>query len=279
LYDALEYFFGADFFFMVDSAQKPEKQFLVGGLIAACISVFAIQRHPFFSRFISLRRRVWLEENFIFSPKNPKFHTRLTYALNHTSWRHLGFNSVMLAILGREYADKDQVQLSDLVVLGSMSAIAATVAESGKRTPVIGASGIVMGLLGGLGVIDPNKTWLMILPIPGVPVTTMQLAQGTLLSHVVALSFFRRHAPSKYALASHLGGLTMGVLYSATRYDGYKQEFVSESLKQWNRTLSSAWLVVYWLYLSARIPFSHDGDKGELITKKRFIQRVWKEEF
>jgi hypothetical protein len=184
---------------------------------------------------------------------------------------------LMIWILGNEFVEKENVELRDFFCLSGLGILAGSI---GQQRPLIGASSLVMGLLGGLAVIDPSKTWLMILPIPGVPITNLQLAQATVASHIVAMYIAKaKTIVPKYALTSHVSGLTMGTVYAISVWGWPIGSIWDDSVTQWNRSLSSAWLAIYWLTLSARIPFTSDVERGELITKKRFIQRVWREEF
>lgn len=190
----------------------------------------------------------------------------------------------LMYVLGNQLADRPDVSAAALVGLTATSATAAAAAESVALVkPLVGASGVAMGYLSALTLLDPGKTWLMIFPIPGVPVTTLQLFQGTFAGHVGGLIYKGLFTPTNVAIRGHLGGLVAGLLYTQTLQGTTLVETFRGSRHQWERTITSAELVVYWVYLSLRLmltmPFSSEAEIGTLRTKQRFIKRVWKEDF
>lgn len=260
------------------------KRAVVGGLMLMSVGVFAAGRFRRSSTRFSLQSRLRVNEIFSFTNKGPKY-TMVTYAVNHHGWKHLGINMALLWTLGNEMSLNDNVKLRDLIAVSVLSTAAAAAAEApflAPGTPLVGASGLVLGLLGALTVVDPHKSWLMILPVPGVPVTTLQLCQGTLVTHVGLLVLRGVLSPMQMALRGHLAGLAIGYMYAKMMIDSSPYDLVSISNECWKRSITSAELVLYWMYLSVRLwlpkPFATEADVGVLKAKHRFIRRVWKEE-
>ena len=262
--------------------ESEEKRVFLFSMILASMGLFVYKKHVVLnpSRHVSMRHRLKVDEligkYFIYSATsspNQSQISRIGYAFNHASWLHLGANMTLLYLFGRDFVDNEKVTCRQFMMTSMVSSVAASLAHRNSR-PMIGSSGIVMGLLGGLAVLVPAKTWLLILPVPGVPVTNMQLAQAVVASHFVALLSDSRFA-SKYAMMAHLGGLVAGSAATAL-VQSEKVEFangVRESLGQWKRSFSCAALVLYWFWLSAQIPLAANVEEGELRTKRRFIER------
>lgn len=261
-----------------------DKRFLLVSTIAVSVGFFVYKRHVlgYHSRYVSMRHRLRFDElvrrNFVYSYPKSTISSRLGYAFNHASWSHLGTNMMLMYIFGRDLVEDERVSLGQFGSIVFCSTIAATLAHR-KSVPMIGSSGIVMGLLGGIALLDPTKTWILILPVPGVPVTNMQLAQGILASHLIAIGMKLRVA-SKYALAGHIGGLFAGIVvtwfYKNQSLGSYNSR---EFFNQWSKTFSCAGLVLYWFLLSARVPFTGDADRGELLAKRRFLERSLNDQY
>lgn len=261
-----------------------EKRFLLYSLMAVSVGFYAYKRHVLISPslHVSMRHRLKVDElvrkNFVYAHKKSSVGSRLGYAINHASLTHLGSNMLLMYLFGRDLIEDDRVNIGQFGSLIFSSAIAATVAHR-KSVPMIGASGIVMGLLGGLALLDPTKIWILILPIPGVPVTNMQLAQGVLASHLIAMTTRLRFA-SNYALMGHIGGLLAGVAVTGISNRNTPEPYTkAEFLNQWSKTFSCAGLVLYWFLLSAKIPFMNESKRGEAVVKRRFIERSLKDQY
>jgi membrane associated rhomboid family serine protease len=258
--------------------EDEEKRAILLSMMVFSVSFFAYKKHVALSRHVSLRRRLSVDDvvrqNFVYTNRSSNLQSRIGYAFNHKNLIHLSSNMMLMYLFGRDLVEDKRVSWKQFGGMAIGSALAATVAH---RTPVpmIGASGIVMGLLGELALLDPNKTWMLVLPIPGVPVTNMQLAQGVLVSHLVAIGLKLRMA-ARYALMGHVGGLLTGgaCVVAANQAEIQKQGVsITESLIAWRKTFHCTGLVLYWFFLSARIPLTSGPLKGELLTKQRLIER------
>lgn len=274
-----------------------QKERMLMGFMGVCLGVFVAPKIAIVV-FRSSFRTQWRINNFFhehctFSPVNPKIHTRVTYAFNHANATHLMFNMAMIWVWGKELVNDPRVQPRHLGSLIALSGVSASLAESIHASflsrPMVGASGVAMGLLGALAVLDPNKTWLMIFPIPGVTITSQQMLQATFATHFAAILWkWRSMNPSRIALKGHLGGLVAGYIFAKLIFPENRQSdwatdsYLQVSTRQWQRSFTGAWLAVYWVYLTAKINtvfWLSPGELGLLATKRRFIERTWREDF
>ena len=246
---------------------------MLTSFMGAAVCVFLARRGV---RSIASRR--FFDSNFTFRSQNPL--TAFSYPLNHSGWRHLGLNMAMVGILGNQLVQIPEVAPKQLAWVMAGSALGTALAES--ATPLVGASGVVFGMLGALTVLDPQKTWLMIFPLPGVPLTTMQLGQACLVSHLGLLAWRR---VTRIAIRGHIGGLLSGGLLAACMWPdkgSVFQEMLLESQASWRQSLTSAGLVLNWLTLTVELSllsfFLSETQRGELRSKQRFIRRTWESE-
>jgi membrane associated rhomboid family serine protease len=264
------------------------KELIVKSVIVSSIGVFILHKRMLSSRFVTFQSRLWWERfvdrNFSFSKSNP-IHTCLSYALFHQSGRHLAFNMALVYVLGNQVAASALLSANDMIGVAALSAAATAWTEAPflGTNPIVGASGVAMGYLGCLTVLDPEKAWLMVLPIPGVPMTTLQLCQASVVGHVAMLLWKGIYSRTRIALRGHLAGLAMGYLFTRSRVKTEDYDLFNTSKTQWIKSLTSAELVVYWMYLSIRLmlptPFTNEGEVGLLRAKQRFIRRTWRDDF
>ena len=255
-----------------------EKRAILFSMMVFSVSLFAYKKHVVVSRHVAMRHRLRMEDfvkqNFVYMHQRSNLRSRVGYAFNHKNFIHLTSNMVLMYLFGRDLVEDARVSWKQFGEITIASAVAATVTHR-KPVPMIGASGIVMGLLGSLALLDPNKTWMLVLPIPGVPVTNLQIAQGILVSHFVAISLRLRMA-SRYALMGHVGGLLAGgacVVAAGLADIKRSRSDMFESIDYWRKTFNCTGLVLYWFLLSVQIPFRSGSVKGELLTKQRLIER------
>jgi membrane associated rhomboid family serine protease len=273
---------------MTFSNDKELKDTLIKGLITGSVVLFGLSRHLNRASSFSIKTRFrWNEimnSHFAFNGLKPtSLHTWASYSLQHSNLRHLGLNMALMFVLGTQLIEDERVPARDLGIITLSSAVSAAAAEAVSLTkPLVGASGIVMGYLGTLSCLEPSKTWLMILPIPGVPITTIQLAQVTVASHVGLLAYKGLFSPFSVAVRGHLAGLFAGYVLGEFFYSSSSHSEVN-TRQHWQRTLTSAELAVYWMYISIRLmlpmPLMSESEKGLLRTKQRFVRRTWEEEF
>ena len=264
------------------------KDVIVKSVIVSSIGLFVVNKRMMNSRFVTFQTRLWWERfvdrNFSFSKSNP-IHTCLNYAIFHQSGRHLAFNMALVYVLGNQLASSPLLSAKDMIGVTALSAAATAWTEAPflDTSPLVGASGVAMGYLGCLTVLEPEKTWLMVLPIPGVPMTTLQLSQASVAGHVAMLLWKGIYSRTRLALRGHLAGLAMGYLFTRARVETEDYDLFNTSKAQWVKSLTSAELVVYWMYLSIRLmlpmPFTNEADVGLLRAKQRFIRRIWKDDF
>ena len=79
-----------------------------------------------------------------------EFWTFVTYALLHADWTHFGFNAVSLAAFGTPVARRFGVVrfLLFFAVTAAAGALAYLVVHHGDRSPLVGASAAIFGMMG-----------------------------------------------------------------------------------------------------------------------------------
>lgn len=146
--------------------------------------------------------------------------TFLSHALLHGSWMHLLLNAAMLAAVGRVVVRR--IGTGRFLALAGVSAIggasAHLLAEWGSGAPMIGASGVVFGVIGAALRFVFMPLWL---PLPSA-IAALRVARvrsfiGALvvmnvLLVVLGTAPFGGGDDSSVAWAAHLGGFLAGFL-------------------------------------------------------------------
>ncbi|KAF4667489.1 hypothetical protein FOZ61_008205, partial [Perkinsus olseni] len=156
-----------------------------------------------------------------------RWHQSILYGFSHITFPHFVFNTWLLYFIGRPLYDRlaNEKEFGIVYFSGLFAgAVAETLACRNRATPLVGASSGVMALLASLSVLEPNRWWYMLFPIPGATLSSMQLADINLAVHLVAApavlyrQFSRRFPPrygSNVAYVGHLAGIFAG--YAATK--------------------------------------------------------------
>ncbi|KAF4715778.1 hypothetical protein FOZ63_033889 [Perkinsus olseni] len=157
-----------------------------------------------------------------------RWHQSILYGFSHITFPHFVFNTWLLYFIGRPLYDRlaNEKEFGTVYFSGLFAgAVAETLACRNRATPLVGASSGVMALLASLSVLEPNRWWYMLFPIPGATLSSMQLADINLAVHLVAApavlyrQFSRRFPPrygSNVAYVGHLAGIFAG--YAATKF-------------------------------------------------------------
>lgn len=143
--------------------------------------------------------------------------TFLTHAFLHGSWMHLVFNTVMLVAVGRVVLMRiGSARFFILIALAAVSGAAVHLAvEWGSGAPMIGASGVVFGLLGAVLRFVFVPPWLPIpstlgaLAVPRVRGFLLALVAMNLVLVVFGSAPFGGDGAT-VAWAAHLGGFLAG---------------------------------------------------------------------
>ncbi len=143
----------------------------------------------------------------------------LTYAGLHGSWMHLVLNAVMLAAVGRAVVQRLGTLRFLALVIVSAAAGAAThlVVDWGSGAPMIGASGVVFGVMGAVLRFVFASPWL---PLPSAfGALALPRVRGFIVALVVmnVILVVLGSAPfggdgGAVAWAAHLGGFLAGFL-------------------------------------------------------------------
>ena len=144
----------------------------------------------------------------------------LTHAFMHGDLLHLAFNMLMLWIFG---ADLERIlgaarfAIYYLVcVLGAVALHLLIAALTGDRTPMIGASGGVYGILLAFGMAFPNR-----IVVPVFPPVPMRAITAVLVFGGLALLMGLTNTAPGIAHFAHVGGMLSGfLLIQYWRYRG-----------------------------------------------------------
>jgi len=173
----------------------------------------------------------------------------VTHMLLHANWLHVGFNSAWLLAMGSIVARRMSVArfLVYFVVCGLSGAALFAVVNANVFAPMIGASGAISGLMGGVFRFMFNVSALQTIPrerLPG-PSVLPRMTLREALSHRMVLTALglwiginaifatdvgRMLADGEVAWEAHLGGFFAGFLLF-----GLFDQIPTEPL--WSRTL------------------------------------------
>jgi len=169
--------------------------------------------------------KVFMLENFaLFYPASPFFkpYQYITYMFMHGGFAHIFFNMYALFLFGsvleRVWGGKKFFIYYMITGLGAAAfftfinwllTTGYTYAEYIEllRTPTVGASGAVFGLLLGYGMLFPNSVLQLIFPPVAIKAKWLVIIYGG-LELVLGLSF----PGSKIAHFAHLGGMLFGFI-------------------------------------------------------------------
>jgi len=138
-----------------------------------------------------------------------RIHTLLTSTASHQAPVHFCINTYGLFLFGSLAAQG--LSSPEMASLLAVSGVGASLTHvlCHPRVPVIGSSGALMGLLTVGSLMEPGHQFLMLLPVPGMTVSMLQLADLAFLTNVLGF-FVLRHWLPGVAWAAHLGGTAAG---------------------------------------------------------------------
>lgn len=131
--------------------------------------------------------------------------TLLTHMFIHSGFTHLFFNMLVLFFFGPELERRAGKKIFMYVYFtaGLVAAIAYTLTSSSPYTPVVGASGAIMGVFAALAIIAPDiRVYVYFIP--------MQITHALVL--FVLLDFFLLGSNDMIAHTAHLSGALVGLL-------------------------------------------------------------------
>lgn len=176
-----------------------------------------------------------------------RFHTLLTSTMSHQKPLHFAVNIYGLALFGGAAAE--QLESKELGVLLVTCGVGASGSHAllHPKTPVMGASGVLMGLLTADSLLQPERQYKMLLPIPGLTLTTLQVSDLALVANLFGFLVLRPWLPT-CAWAAHLGGTFAGLGFAcisrrccgdASRFKDPVRLHVEQTAKDWERTAES----------------------------------------
>ncbi|CAK9002174.1 unnamed protein product [Durusdinium trenchii] len=140
--------------------------------------------------------------------RHGKWHTLLTSCIFHQRPAHFVFNSFALWTVGLVAAE--HLNNAEFLALCTVSGLGSTGSHVLlQKEPVMGASGVVMGLLTASSVLQPERQF-SVMPFP-MTFSLSQLAASAMLSNVLGLALRRFHPFHRVAWAAHVGGAVAGV--------------------------------------------------------------------
>ena len=166
------------------------------GIIYLCIFSFILQLLiPGYMQFFQLVPAFVLQRPW----------TLVTHMFIHSGFTHLLFNMLVLFFFGPELERRAGKKIFMYVYFtaGLVAAIAYTLTSSSPYTPVVGASGAIMGIFAALAIVAPDiRVYVYFIP--------MQITHALIL--FVLLDFFLLGANDMVAHTAHLSGALVGVL-------------------------------------------------------------------
>ncbi len=166
-------------------------------IIYLCIFSFILQMifRPEYMQFFQLVPALVLQKPW----------TLVTHMFIHSGFTHLLFNMLVLFFFGPELERRAGKKIFMYVYFtaGLVAAIAYTLTSSSPYTPVVGASGAIMGIFAALAIVAPDiRVYVYFIP--------MQITHALIL--FVLLDFFLLGANDMVAHTAHLSGALVGVL-------------------------------------------------------------------
>jgi hypothetical protein len=131
--------------------------------------------------------------------------TLVTHMFVHSGFTHLFFNMLVLFFFGPELERRAGKKIFMYVYFtaGLVAAIAYTLTSSSPYTPVVGASGAIMGVFASLALIAPDiRVYVYFIP--------MQITHALIL--FVLLDFLLLGSNDMIAHTAHLSGALVGLL-------------------------------------------------------------------
>lgn len=174
-----------------------------------------------------------------------RVHTLLTSAVSHQGTLHFAINTYGLCLFGGLAAETLSTPELGVLLAASGAGSSAMHALCHPRNPVLGASGVLMGLVTADGLLEPEKQFHMILPVPGLTLSMLQVSDLAFASNLLGFLLLRRWLGT-VAWTAHLGGTAVGLGYSCGAWCGGDERFghpvrfhTELCMRDWTRTAES----------------------------------------
>ena len=185
-----------------------------------------------------------LTNNFVCSPENlraGRFQCAVLAGLSHVTIPHLFMNVWGLEVIGRPTS----TYLTGNEIFGFYF-LTSLVSSLGHvlihRTPVIGASGVLMGTVVLTAMLRPRDAYVMLFPFPGLTLTTVQLADISVLINLVGLLRSSKAFP-QISWIGHLLGCGCGLTFGLYRRIVNRDERFADPLALHRRYSYLDWLL------------------------------------
>ncbi|CAK0871797.1 unnamed protein product, partial [Prorocentrum cordatum] len=172
------------------------------GANAALLGLWQLDRRGHFARSVSraLRAHALCSREHL---RAGRVHTLLTSTASHQSVAHFGINCYGLVVFGGLAAEK--LSDSELFGLFATSGVGASLCHAlgHPRSAVLGASGALMGVVAADGLLEPSRRFRMLLPVPGLELTMLQVADLVAAANALGLLLLRAWLPAAHAEFCH----------------------------------------------------------------------------
>lgn len=144
-----------------------------------------------------------------------RFHTLLLSACSHQRPVHFAMNTYGLFLFGNvAAAGLTPAELGSVLTLSAVVASASHCALH-PQSPVLGASGALMGLMTTAAFIEPTRRFQMVFPVPGLELSMLQVADLALAVNLGG--FLLRGRMPRVAWTAHVGGTAAGLGFVLAR--------------------------------------------------------------
>lgn len=142
-----------------------------------------------------------------------RVHTLFTSTVSHQRAAHFAMNAYGIGLFGCVAAETlSGRELGILLgVCGASSSACHVMCH--PRSPVLGASGALMGLIAVDALLQPEHRFYMVLPVPGLTLSMLQVADLALAANLLGFLVLRQRLGA-VAWAAHLGGTAAGLGYA-----------------------------------------------------------------
>eukprot|EP00929_Paragymnodinium_shiwhaense_P114006 TRINITY_DN82309_c0_g1_i1.p1 TRINITY_DN82309_c0_g1~~TRINITY_DN82309_c0_g1_i1.p1 ORF type:complete len:272 (-),score=34.83 TRINITY_DN82309_c0_g1_i1:64-879(-) len=175
-----------------------------------------------------------------------RLHMLLVSSMSHRYPGHLAINAYGLAVFGNLAAERLSAPEVAAVVAGCGVASSLAHLVCHPYNAVFGASGALMGLVVVGASLQPERNFQMILPVPGLKLSMLQVADLALIVNLAGFVAGRGRLAT-VAWAAHLGGTAAGFAVSVaggwlgdSRFGNLLTLHSERFESDWERTAESA---------------------------------------
>eukprot|EP00919_Chromeraceae_sp_WS-2016_P023005 GHVR01054707.1.p1 GENE.GHVR01054707.1~~GHVR01054707.1.p1 ORF type:complete len:257 (+),score=54.89 GHVR01054707.1:424-1194(+) len=179
-----------------------------------------------------------------------RVHTLFTNMLGHIGIFHLIFNLMAFRVFYdriESYISQQDILLSILFISG-FSSLLHSIHHIKTGLPAMGLSSVVCGLAAMTASLCPNEIFILLLPIPGLMLSSIQLFDLLFFSNFIAVIFCNK-ITSRIAWHGHFYGCLAGIIVSEYMcrnqvvggpWNNLKKLHIKDTLRDWKDTWDDA---------------------------------------